>query len=235
MKKQTQYWFPQTRAKQNIMFTNVKAKIAGYEAVLPLTAAQVARLELICDTFISVFNYVEQTRATVRQLTNWQDLIFTAKGGTPGEPVPAAPDFQDYTPKPDSFVGIFDEFRTLRDQIVSSPGYNHGIGEDLMLVAPEGEELNLNELAAAVKLTPSAGYKVRADGSLQGMDAMRFDYQRKGASGWTPVGFLTKLPGEFTITPQTAGEPETGVIRARLLKNNQEVGQFSPLYPITIS
>jgi hypothetical protein len=233
--KKTQNWFPSTRPKQLVMFTNVKAKIAGYEAVLPLTAAQVGRITLICDTFINVFNFVEQTRATMQQLTDWQDLIFTAEGGTAGEAVLETPEFKNFTPPAGAFVGIFQEFRFLREQIISAPGYHPGIGADLMLVAPEGEEVDLNELQASAKLTPLAGYKVRAEGSLQGMDAMRFDYQRKGASAWTPVAFVTKLPAEFTITPHAPGEPETGVIRVVLLEKNQEVGQFSPNYPVTIA
>jgi hypothetical protein len=218
------------------MFTNIKAKIAGYEASLPLTAAQVTRVELICDTFISVYNFVEQSRATMQQLTDWQDLIFTADGGKPGDPIPAAPDFQDYTPKPGAFVGIFQEFRQLRDFIVAAPGYNHGVGEDLMIVAPEAEETDLSSLAPELKVTsPATGNKVRVEGSLQGASALRVDYQRKGAGAWLLVTILTKLPAEFTIAPQTPGEAETGVIRAVLMDKNEEIGNFSPLYPVTIS
>jgi hypothetical protein len=217
------------------MFTNVRAKIGGYEAVLPLSAAQVARVELICDTFITVYNFVEQTRATTQQLTDWQDLIFKGIGGITGDSAPKALIFQIFELPVGSFVNIFEEFRELREQIVSADGYHDGIGEDLMIVAPKSDDLNLNELQASAKLTPLAGYKVRAKGSLRGMDAMRFDYQRKGASDWTPVGFVTKLSAEFIITPQTPGEPETGVIRVVLMEKNQEVGQPSPLYPITIS
>jgi hypothetical protein len=228
-------WFPKSRPQQLVMFTNIKAKIGGYQASLPLTAAQIDRIMLICETFIVVYNFVEQTRATLKQLTEWQDLIFTADGGGQGEVAPKAPTFNSVTLPDDAFVGIFYEFRKLRDAIVSADGYNPGIGEDLMIVAPESDELDLNELVAAVKLTPLSGYKVRVEGSLQGMDAMRLDYQRKGVSAWTPVAFLTKLPAEFTIAPQTPGEAETGVIRAVLLEKNEEVGNFSPLYPVTIS
>lgn len=228
-------WFPRERAKQLEMFTNIKAKIGGYQATLPLAAAKIDRIMLVCETFIAVHNYVEQTRATLKNLTEWQDLIFTAAGGTQGAVAPKAPTFNAVTLPDDAFVGIFQEFRELRDAIVRAENYTHGIGEDLMIVAPEGEDLDLSELAASARLTALAGYKVRAEGSLQGMDAMRFDYQRKGASGFTPVAFLTKLPAEFTITPQAQGEPETGVIRVVLMKNNEEIGQASPLYPITIS
>ncbi|HEX8734842.1 MAG TPA: hypothetical protein VF721_05920 [Pyrinomonadaceae bacterium] len=235
MKKNQREWFPRNRSQQLDMFTNIKAKIGGYQASLPLEAAKVDRIILICETFITVYNFVEQTRATLKQLTEWQDLIFTAEGGTQGAIAPKAPTFNSVTLPDDAFVGLFPEFRKLRDDIINAANYTPGIGADLMIVAPEGEELDLNELTANVKLTSLAGYKVRAEGSLHGMDAMRFDYQRKGASAWTPVAFLTKLPAEFAITPETAGEPETGVIRAVLIEKNEEVGNFSPQYPVTIS
>lgn len=235
MPKRNLDWFPTTRPKQLVMFTNIKAKIAGYEASLPLATTKVERIELICDVFISVYNFVEQSRATMQQLTQWQDLIFTGKGGAPGEPAPGAPKFQVYTPKDGAFVGIFQEFRQLRDDIVNADNYNAGIGEDLMIVAPEAEDTDLNDLAPELKVSTAAGYKVRVEGSLKGMEALRVEYQRKGASGFTPVAFLTKLPAEFTVTPQTAGEPETGVVRAVFMEKNVETGNFSPQYPITIS
>ncbi|MDQ3798663.1 MAG: hypothetical protein M3384_04375 [Acidobacteriota bacterium] len=235
MKKQSVDWFPKARPQQLVMFTNIKAKIGGYAATLPLAAAKVTRIELICDTFIAVYNFVEQARATMQNVTEWRDLIFTAEGGTPGAIAPKAPAFNGVVLPDGAFAGIFQEFRRLRDDIVHADNYTPGIGEDLMIVAPEGDDLNPDELAASVKLTTLPGYKVRAEGSLQGMDAMRFDYQRKGASGWTPVAFATKLPAEFAVAPQTPGEPESGVIRAVLLDKNAEIGQFSPLYPVTLS
>jgi hypothetical protein len=235
MKKRNSDWFPTTKPQQLNMFTNIKAKIGGYQATLPLEAAKVDRIILICETFITVYNFVEQTRATLKQLTDWQDLILTAKGGVQGAAAPKAPTFDSVALPDDAFVGIFVEFRKLRDEIISAANYTPGIGADLMIVAPEGEDLDLSKLNASVNLTSLAGYKVRAEGSLHGMDAMRFDYQRKGVGTWTPVAFLTKLPAEFNIAPQTPGEPETGVIRAVLIEKNEEVGNLSPQYPITIS
>ena len=70
---------------------------------------------------------------------------------------------------------------------------------------------------------------------MQGMDAMRVEYQRKGASIWSIAAFVTKLPAEFTITPATPGDPESGHIRAIFIKKNEEFGNFSPDYPVTVA
>lgn len=217
------------------MFTNMKAKIANYEDVLPLAAAKVTRIILICDVFIAVYNYVEQTRATMRNLTDWQDLIFTAEGGVQGEAAPAAPGFAALVLPVGAFVGIFDEFKDLVEDIKSADNYTAGIGEDLMIVAPEPDDLVVEEIVCGI--TPQAlpnSYKIRISGSLQGMSAVQVQYQRKGTNDIQNF-FLTNLPAEITAVPATPGEPESGFVRGVLIKNNAPIGQWSPDFPVTIS
>lgn len=215
------------------MFQNILAKIAGYTAVLPLTAAQVTRIELICEEFIAVYNYVTQARATTESLVEWRDNIFT--GSPAGEAAKNPPAYPAYTAVTDSFIGIFTEFRELVDLIKASPGYNKAIGEDLMIVAPETEKALEAEIAPDLKVATESGYKVSVAGSMQGMDAMRIEYQRSGSTAWNIAAFLTKLPGTFVINPATPGQPENGQIRAIFIKKNEEYGIHSPCYPVTIS
>jgi hypothetical protein len=235
MKKKNRDWFPKTRPKQLVMFTNVKAKIAGYRNILPLPQEKVDRIVLICDVFIGVYNFVEQSRAKMANLTDWQDLIFTAEGGTKGEDAPAAPVFQTFELPAGAPVGIFEEFRELRDDILGADNYTDGIGEDLMIVAAEGEDLNVGEVVADIK--PQAlpnTKKVRITGSMQGFKAMQAQYQAKGSDAVQNF-FLTKLPAEITIATATAGQPENGVVRAVMIDDNQPVGQWSADFPVTIS
>jgi len=70
---------------------------------------------------------------------------------------------------------------------------------------------------------------------LLGSDAIRAEYLRKGTTTWLPAAFLTRLPGEFAITPHTAGEPESGSLRFRLIKDNKPYDQFSTIYPVALS
>ena len=55
---QSNDWFPSKLADQLVMFQNVKAKIGGYTAILPITAAQTTEITLICNEFIAVYNYL---------------------------------------------------------------------------------------------------------------------------------------------------------------------------------
>ncbi len=228
-----QSWFPKRMADQLVMFQNVAKKIADYTSVLPLTAAQETRIVLICDIFIAAYNHVTQSRATMESLTDWRDDIFN--GSPAGDVAPAAPAFSTVVMPVGSFIGIFDEFREFRELIVASPGYTVAIGEDLMIVAAETESRSEADTAPDLEVTTSTGYKVALAGSMQGMDAMRIEYKKKGAAGWSIAAFVTKLPAEFTITPATPGEPESGHIRAIFIKKNEEFGNFSPDYPVTVA
>ena len=231
------YWFPRTRAGQRAMFANIRDKIAGYETVLELKPAETARIVLICDTFLTVNDFVEQVRATAQGLTDWQNLIYEAAGDDlkAGDPAPAAPSFQSVTLPAGAFVGIFEEFKALVEDIKAADGYTEAIGEDLMIVGEEAGERDLSELVAALKnIQPMAGYRISLDGSLQGMKMMRVEYWAKGASA-PQVDKFDKLPAVMTVTPKTAGEPETGHLRAFLLKDNEQIGQSSPDYPVTLS
>jgi hypothetical protein len=235
MKKQRPDWFPRSRAKQLIMFTNVKAKIEGYKSILPLPQEKIDRIVLICDIFIGVCNFVEQSRAKMKNLTDWQDLLFTGEGGTVGDVAPAAPVFQTFTLPTGAFVGIFEEFRELREDIVGADNYTEGIGEDLMIVGDESEDLNLADVVANIEPQALRGMKkVRITGSMQGFKGMQVQYQREGAAD-VQTFYLTNLPADITIQTAVAGQPENGVIRAVMYEDNQPVGQWSPDFPVTIS
>ena len=228
-------WFPRSRAKQLVMCSNLKAKIGNYETLLSFPTAKTARIILICDIFIELYNYVEQVRATTFTLTGFQNLIFNAQGGTQGAVAPEPPVFQTVTLPAGAFVGIFQELRELVDDIKNTDKYTRAIGEDLMIVAPESEEMNLNEVVPALKINALMNdYKVRVEGSLRGFKAIKIEYTAKGAV--VPQEFfLTKLPGSIKIIPQQPGNAESGSIRGVFIKDNEEVGQRTPMYPVTIS
>ena len=130
--------------------------------------------------------------------------------------------------------GVVTQFFSLRDQIVANNGYTLAMGEDLGIVGAEITPLAPNQMTPSLKPTVSMGNTVNIAGSMQGMDALRVEYQPAGGK-FTTVAFLTKTPGGFQITPTNPNQPETGVIRAIFIKKNEELGNFSPSYPIMVS
>ena len=226
-------WFPRSLPDQLIMFQNVKVKIGGYSAVLPLTLAQTTAITLICNEFIAVYNYVAQARATTESLVEWRDIIF--RGSPTGGAAPAPPVYPSYSAVAGSTIGIFTAFRDFVDLIKSSPGYTQAIGEDLMIVATKPEDIAEGSVTPDLKVSTLPGYKVEISGSLQGMDALRVEYIQNGKTEWNIAAFLTKMPGEFVIAGVSPGQAVTGRIRAVFIKKNNEFGNFSPEYPVTLS
>lgn len=226
-------WLPARLADLAAMFSNIKAKITGYTPVLPLTPAQEAKIILICNTFLAAYEYAEQVRASAEATVEWRNDILR------GEPVGAAaadpPTFPTAAMPVGAFIGILVAFRELRELIVALPGYTPSIGEDLMIVAPDTPSAPEEEVTPVLKVTTASGYKIKIAGSMQQMDGLRVEYQRNGSPSWSIAAFMTKLPGEFIVTPQTPGEPENGRVRAIFLQKNVAYGEYSPEYPVTVA
>lgn len=228
-------WLPRTMPEQNVMFQNVRAKSDVYMTVLPLTTTQVERINLICDIFTSAYTFATQAKSAMEGVTTWRDNIFN--GQAVNSPAPPAPTFFPATMPVGSFVGIIGEFRKMVDLIKSSPGYTRAIGEDLMIVAPVasgGDTSGLDTLKPELKVAAGSSYKVSISGSLKGMDAMRVEYRARNGE-WALAGFFTNMPNQFTVTPQTPGNPEVGYVRGVFIRKSQPVGLPSAEYPVTVS
>jgi len=214
------------------VFENVKAKIGGYATILPLTNTQLTRITEICDTFIYAYNAIEQSKATMKSLISWRDIILSNEM-SPGA-LPERPMFNNALPPAGATAGIYAEFRKLIEIVKAAPGFTDAIGEDLKIMPPSRNGKPLAEIIPLVKVSNAGGHAVKISGSLDGMDAMRVEYLRKGEENWRTVAFLTSLPEIVSIDPAVKGEPETGSFRFILIKKNKDVGQYSPSMRVTI-
>ncbi len=225
------FWWPRTLSEQHVLVQNFRSKIGGYAAQLGLTAAEVAEAEEWCDAIIGAYTLAENSRMTMIAMTQWRDRVFNGDPvGTDAPPPPIFPSGGT----PAFKVGSVKLFFQLRDKIVSSNGYTIAIGEDLGIVGAEDTARPAGELTPDLKAIVSNGNFVNLKGSMQGMDALRVEYQRIGEQ-FTTIAFLTNTPGGFQITPAAPGQPEVGYIRAVFIKKNQQVGNFSPAYQVTVS
>ena len=226
------FWWPGTMPERLVLVQNFSVKIALWATPLGLTPAQVTAAQDLCDAFVGAFNVTEQCRTTMQAMTQWRDEIFT--GEPVGDAAPAAPVFPTvgivtYT------LGVVTQLFDLRDRIVASPGYTQAIGEDLGIVGAETSRPAPSSITPDLRTETSTGYWVNLSGSMQGMDALKVEYSRDGGVNFTTVAFLTNTPGGFQITPQNPNQPEKGFIRAVYVRRNEEVGNYSPNYPVTVS
>lgn len=225
------YWWPTAGPAQLILMQNFQSKITGYGAALGLTAPQITAAMALCAGFIEAYNLTEQCKATMKAQTQWRDMAFygTPKGGT----LPESPTFPANV-VPLYTKGVVTQFFELRDQIVNAAGYTETIGKDLGIVGAEIPPVPPSAVTPDLKPSVTLGNWINLSGSMQGMDALRVEYAPAGGSFKT-VAFLTKTPGGFQVSSSVANQPENGVIRAIYIRKNEEYGNFSPNYPVTLS
>ena len=153
-------WYPGNRAKQRMMYQNINAKIDGYKTKYGLTGAAVAEVHLICETFIHIDDKFNQNQATAKQMTEWRENVI--KGKPAGNPVPPAPVFQAFNLPAGAFIGLEEKFRAFVRNLKENPVYSEADGVDLMIVAPEAEEIDLETVQPEIDVTamPNAAVTV---------------------------------------------------------------------------
>ena len=225
-------WLPYDMNERLSVTRSVAANIDAYSALLGLTAAQVTRLKAIPVEIEFALKAVLLAKTASKSMTAWRDLVLSSK---PLNRLADAPPTFTNTPAPaGTRYGVIAEFRTLIAQIKASPGFVDAIGVAMNIMPPDRAATALREIEPKFTAFAQPGYEVRIKGSLRGMDQMRIDGQRKGSRKWEWLAFLTTLPATITVEPTVAGEPESLMVRAVLLKKNKEVGQPSDVIPVTI-
>lgn len=227
-------WWSQVQAEQLAIMVNTLAKIGGHASALGLSTTQVDRIEMLCNTYIAVYNWIEATRETAGSLTEWRDDFFYRPGG--GLP-PAAPTFLPYTGVAGSEAGVVTEFKATRDQIVNQIGFPEAIGDDLMWLGEESANIIPADVTPTVKATPAAtdylaSIVVSGREKADGWDLYTLD---KGASEWVKFGTYTGKSVDVTFTPTTAGEPYIFQLRVQLRKNNANYGNPSSAITVTVN
>ncbi len=231
MSQRYNYW-PQRKGDQLIWLYNCLAVWPSLGPALGFTPAQVTAFTLVLTQMIAMINETDQCQIAMKAINDWREQVFY--GAMDGKEAPPPPSIT--TPStPTANNGYFDQLKQVRLQALASPDYTTAIGEALGFVGPEKQPLNPALAEPDFKVVASSDYWVNFKGSLQGFDAVKVDYQRKGTANWENIGFLTRTPGGLQITPTVPGTAETGVVRCAFVEDNETVGQYSPNYPVTIS
>ena len=224
-------WYPNNRAKLRAMFQNFHAKINGYGAKYGLTAAQLLEALTICSTGMQVLDKYEQNQATGKQMSQWVTNVF--KGKPAGSPVPPAPVFQAMDLPAGSFIGLEEKFRAFVRDIKNHPAYTEADGVDLMIVAPEAEEIDLETIAPEIGVTAMPSGIVTISWKKGTMTALEVQFRAVGAANWQLADKSTETTIRFT--PALAdNQPQKFEFRAIYLLKNERVGQWSMVHTITV-
>ncbi len=225
-------WWPGVLAEQRAKIANFKAKIGLYEAQLNWSPAQTDLAQLLCDAYIHAYDFADQVEMSAEAVTTWRNNVF--RGQPTGGAVPPPTVLPLGTPNPGT-LGVVTQFFELREQILANPGFTEEIGEDLGLIGPLVEDAIEADVVPALKFATKDNYKVDITGSMQKNPQLRIEWKAKGSDNWVLLTFLTNLPAEVIITPNTPGEAQSGHIRAVFFRKNEQYGIYSPDYPITVA
>ncbi|MFZ1699832.1 MAG: hypothetical protein WBO10_02655 [Pyrinomonadaceae bacterium] len=225
-------WWPERKADQIVWLQNCIAVWASLGPAMGFTPAQVTAFELLLTETLALMNDVDQCQIAMKAVTDWRNEVMygpETKQTAPAPPTVKTPD----SPTIDS--GFFAQLKRWRGQVMSSAAYSNATGELIGFVGPEKQNRNPDFVEPDFKVATATDYWVNFNGSLQGFDAVKVEYQRKGVGNWENIGFLTKTPGGLQITPAAPGSAEMGMVRCVFVEKNANVGNYSPNYPVTIS
>jgi isopentenyldiphosphate isomerase len=231
MKKQTRHWLERPLPILALMFANVLAKIDNYKEPYGLTTEWIARVKLICETFLEAYEKMVQNRATNKQLSDWFDELWTSK--TKGEPVPAAPVFQAVDLPVGAFGGLKESFREEIQFFKALKPYKRADGEDLMIVSEEGDEVDFSALVADLDVSVDVDMNVVIDYKIGDTDGLEAQYREAGQTMWQLGDKSNMTPVKFKPVTSTPDQPVKLEVRGVHIVKNKRVGQWSPTHNLT--
>ncbi|CAN5310289.1 hypothetical protein BH10ACI1_BH10ACI1_16480 [soil metagenome] len=159
------------------------------------------------------------------------------RNGSPLDPVSAYPaDTIAALPFPTVPAGAETRYNERRRRYKSAKGYTKEIGIALGLEKPAQARIQSELLTAAATLKDLGNYQAQGEFKKQGMNGMAFQWRVKGTEKWSNAINALQSPVVFGITePATEGAAVQIEVRCRLLQGNTQVGNWSPIYLLTIT
>ncbi|HQU85237.1 MAG TPA: hypothetical protein PKY59_19005 [Pyrinomonadaceae bacterium] len=225
-------WMPSTRAGKFAMFNNFRAKIEGYQTIFGFDNDLKARIFLICETFAEIYQKSEQINASKSDLSAWLDAILNGKPR--GELAPAAPVFPTISVPEGAFIGILEEFREIVNHFKNHLNYTENIGLDLMIEGEDREPQNFNETAPTLKVSAKNDTDVEISFKRGDAELLEVVYRKAGTETWMFADKTTNSPLVHKPQFTTPGQAEKFEYRAIYLVKNERVGQWSPIYTVTL-
>ncbi len=223
-------WLKKTLPELNVMFTNVQGKIADYKVPYGLTTAWVERVQVICATFIAGYMGVVQSRATMKDMNEWfENLLY---GEPKGAPATAPPIFATVLTTNGAFIGLIDEFREMMRFFKANAAYTVADGENLMIVAPIESDGDINDAVPELKVSVDVNNAVSAAYVRENFSGLELHWRKDGETLWQLADKSTETV--ITFTPPGITLPQKIELRGVYILKNSRVGNWSPMYTVTI-
>lgn len=205
-------------------FENFAGKLPEHTAALGVSAAEVQQVEDDSDAVRRIVAGGESLKTSASEFVNYKRIVLN---GAANDKTPVFPVITSPTAPANPKAGIRERTRAFVRRLKTAAGYDESIGADLGILPVKGETDSPDEAKPLIKVKalPESALEISfVRGKSSGIS---LDIQRGDDATWTKLGNFVQSPAAVTVTPTTAGAPEKVRLRARYLRGNTPIGQFS--------
>ena len=211
-----------------------KANINTYKGQLGFVGSEVTECEQDHANLSVALDNVDISAADSKGVTKVKNLVFDGETTESVEPYP--PFAITPLPFPAVKAGSRPRYANRKQRGKLAPGYTEQIGLAMGYEDAPPTPVSPTELVAAAKFKDLGNYQFEAVFAKQGMSGMAFQYRVKGTEKWGGAVNAIQSPVSITVEPPaTEGDVVQIEIRCRLLQGNEQIGQWSPIYPLTVN
>jgi len=142
-------------------------------------------------------------------------------------PMPEAPSFTSVSMPGPGAAGIIARQKAFKARVMLSPGYTSQIGEVLGMESPAPVPPDPMTMTPTINVTPEVDGKMFLHCSRSTADAVRWEYLIPNTTGWSFLADTTRAKNVVQLPSSLMAQPERVVIRARFIKNNLPIGEYS--------
>jgi hypothetical protein len=207
---------------------NLDSKLGNFAATLGITPAELDMVHQDRENFEYIYNYAGQLKADYEAFQSYKKAMFTGAEG----PLPEAPSFTSVSLPGPGAAGIIARQKRFKAKIMSSDGFTPQIGEALEMIKPSPVPPSPDDLKPLVTGHAMPDGRVEFRCSKLGQDAIRLESKLPNVEGWSVAQESTMAKFSMTLPEQFRAQPVQMLFRARLLRKNQPVGEYSPVISV---
>ena len=207
---------------------NLDNKLTNFSVTLGITPDELTMVHEDRVNFEYIFNFTSQAKADFEAYYRYKEAMFEGPEG----PLPEAPSFSSVSLPGPGAAGIIARQKRFKARVMTSSGFTPQIGEALEMIKPSPVPPLPADLKPSVTAVAYPDGKLDFRCSKQGMDAIRLESKLPNVEGWTVTQESTLARFSVTLPEQFRQEPVQMLFRARLLKKNQPVGEYSPVISV---
>ncbi|MDM7921787.1 MAG: hypothetical protein QUS14_05755 [Pyrinomonadaceae bacterium] len=217
-------WFPLKLSQQAVWLRNFAARFAEQGSALGFSAAEIAAIEADADTIEWLARNQVAVETFKRAAASYRRHVLSGKPGTPlnSYPQPTA-----LTPPPGTAVGVYRRIAEAVERIRVAPGYSAQTAASFGIRTVRGEGADLNDAKPNPKLRVLPGNRVLVRFTRGDFDGVELQVRVDNAEKFTNFGRFLRSPAEIRIEPGPENLPRAVEVRARYLRGNDPVGQYS--------